>query len=69
MNLPEEVSVVDKDILSCTPEDLEGYEQVIFLAGLSNNPMAEFDPAMNFVRTPPCPPTSPTWRSWPEYAG
>ena len=49
VHLPEEVSVVDKDILSCTPEDLEGYEQVIFLAGLSNDPMAEFDPAMNFV--------------------
>jgi nucleoside-diphosphate-sugar epimerase len=49
VNLPEGVSVVDKDILRCGVEDLEGYEQVIFLAGLSNDPMAEFDPAMNFV--------------------
>ena len=49
VHLPEEVSVVDKDILRCQVDDLAGYEQVIFLAGLSNDPMAEFDPAMNFV--------------------
>lgn len=48
IHLPDEVSVVDKDILTCSAEDLAGYEQVIFLAGLSNDPMAEFDPAMNF---------------------
>ena len=46
---PAGVSVVDKDILRCRVDDLAGYEQVIFLAGLSNDPMAEFDPAMNFV--------------------
>jgi len=49
IHLPEGVSVVDRDILQCTPEDLADYDQVIFLAGLSNDPMAEFDPAMNFV--------------------
>ena len=49
VHLPEAVSVVDKDILRCQVDDLAGYEQVIFLAGLSNDPMAEFDPAMNFV--------------------
>lgn len=48
VHLPTEVSVADKDILTCGTEDLDGYEQVIFLAGLSNDPMAEFDPAMNF---------------------
>jgi nucleoside-diphosphate-sugar epimerase len=47
VHLPEGVSVVDKDIMRCSTDDLEGYEQVIFLAGLSNDPMAEFDPAMN----------------------
>jgi nucleoside-diphosphate-sugar epimerase len=49
VHLPEGVSVIDSDILRCHVEDVAGYEQVIFLAGLSNDPMAEFDPAMNFV--------------------
>lgn len=48
-HLPKQVSVVDKDILLCSKDDLAGYEQVIFLAGLSNDPMAEFSPATNFV--------------------
>jgi nucleoside-diphosphate-sugar epimerase len=49
VNLPKGVSVFDRDVLRCGVEDLAGYEQVLFLAGLSNDPMAEFDPAMNFV--------------------
>lgn len=49
VHLPDAVAVVDKDILDCTTRDLAGYEQVIFLAGLSNDPMAELSPAMNFV--------------------
>ena len=48
-NLPENVSVVKKDLFKCIPDDLKDYDQVIFLAGLSNDPMAEFDPSMNFV--------------------
>jgi len=48
-HLPESVNVVQKDLFKCNPEDLEGYDQVLFLAGLSNDPMAEFDPSMNFV--------------------
>jgi len=48
-HLPENVSVVKKDLFKCQPEDLKGYDQIIFLAGLSNDPMAEFDPSMNFV--------------------
>jgi len=48
-HLPENVSVVKKDLFKCQPEDLKHYDQVIFLAGLSNDPMAEFDPSMNFV--------------------
>ena len=48
-HLPDGVKVIQKDLFQCKREDLEGYEQVIFLAGLSNDPMAEFDPAANFV--------------------
>lgn len=48
-SLPENVSVVKKDLFKCEKEDLKDYDQVIFLAGLSNDPMAEFDPSMNFI--------------------
>lgn len=48
-NLPKEVKVIKKDHLDCVKEDFAGYDQVIFLGGLSNDPMAEFSPAMNFV--------------------
>ena len=48
-HLPDGVEVIEKDLFECKTEDLEGYDQVIFLAGLSNDPMAEFDPSMNFT--------------------
>jgi nucleoside-diphosphate-sugar epimerase len=48
-HLPPEVGIVNKDIFELTPEDLHGYDQVIFLAGLSNDPMAEYSPAKNFI--------------------
>ncbi len=47
--LPPEVGVIEKDILDLNPADLEGYDQVVFLAGLSNDPMADYSPARNFV--------------------
>jgi nucleoside-diphosphate-sugar epimerase len=43
------VGVVHKDIFDLKVADLKGYEQVIFLAGLSNDPMAEFSPSKNFI--------------------
>ena len=48
-NLPKEVNVIQKELFRCTKEDLEPYEQVVFLAGLSNDPMAEYNPAKNFI--------------------
>ncbi len=48
-HLPEGVRVIQRDLFDCAAADLEGYDQVIFLAGLSNDPMAEFSPAMNFI--------------------
>ena len=47
--LPPQVNVIRKEILEVQQEELEVYDQVIFLAGLSNDPMAEFSPGMNFV--------------------
>jgi nucleoside-diphosphate-sugar epimerase len=48
-HLPKEVKVIDKELFECKKEDFDGYDQMIFLAGLSNDPMAEFNPAKNFV--------------------
>src|ERR1700683_1501947 len=48
-NLPPEVGILRKDIFHLSVADLESYEQVIFLAGLSNDPMAEFSPSKNFI--------------------
>jgi len=48
-HLPNEASILHKDIFDLTTEDLHGYDQVIFLAGLSNDPMAEFAPSKNFI--------------------
>lgn len=48
-HLPEGVEVVKKDLFECTKQDLAGFDQMIFLAGLSNDPMAEFSPSLNFI--------------------
>lgn len=47
--LPPEAHVLRRDIFDLTVADLEAYDQVIFLAGLSNDPMAEFSPSKNFI--------------------
>lgn len=48
-HLPEGTGIIKKDIFKLTEKDLEQYEQVVFLAGLSNDPMAEFSPSQNFI--------------------
>jgi nucleoside-diphosphate-sugar epimerase len=48
-HLPKQVPVACKDIFAVTEQDLQGVDQVIFLAGLSNDPMAEFSPSKNFI--------------------
>jgi nucleoside-diphosphate-sugar epimerase len=47
--LPRQTGVINKDIFQLTVEDLKSYDQVVFLAGLSNDPMAEFSPSLNFI--------------------
>mgnify|MGYP002631268821 CR=1 FL=1 len=49
-NLPKDTSIVEKELFDMTEDDLAVYDQVIFLAGLSNDPMAEFSPAKNFIQ-------------------
>jgi len=48
-NLPRQVGILNKDIFHLSVDDLEPYDQVIFLAGLSNDPMAEYSPSNNFI--------------------
>ena len=47
--LPPEVRIINRDLFDLQTSDLKEYDQVIFLAGLSNDPMAEFSPSKNFV--------------------
>lgn len=49
-NLPSGVKVIKKNLLNMNKEDFEGYDQFIFLAGLSNDPMAEYSPSENFIQ-------------------
>lgn len=48
--LPEGTKVTQQDLFSLGKGALSEYDQVIFLAGLSNDPMAEFNPALNFIQ-------------------
>jgi nucleoside-diphosphate-sugar epimerase len=48
-HLPGEAGVIKKDIFDLSVQDLEPYSQVVFLAGLSNDPMAEYSPSQNFI--------------------
>lgn len=48
-HLPRQAGILNKDIFQLTVEDLKAYDQVIFLAGLSNDPMAEYSPSKNFI--------------------
>lgn len=49
-HLPEGTTVIQRDLFQLGVADLQGYDQVIFLAGLSNDPMAEYSPAQNFIQ-------------------
>src|SRR5947199_979288 len=48
-SLPAEVRIINRDLFDLQVSDLKNYDQVIFLAGLSNDPMAEFSPSKTFI--------------------
>lgn len=54
-SIPDTINIRRQDIFDLKEVDVSGYDQVIFLAGLSNDPMAEFDPSKNFVSNGACP--------------
>ena len=47
--LPQGVSFKKQDLFHLGKNDLKGFDQLIFLAGLSNDPMAEYSPSQNFI--------------------
>ena len=55
-HLPDTVTAQERDLFTLDKSCLQGYDQLIFLAGLSNDPMAEYSPAMNFVQNGALPP-------------
>jgi len=56
-SLPDETNIINADIRSLTPDDVSGFDVVIFMAGVSYDPMANFNPSMNFVENA----SSPTY--------
>jgi nucleoside-diphosphate-sugar epimerase len=54
-HLPNEAKVINCDVMDLHESDLKGYDIAIFLAGLSNDPMAEYSPARNFVENAAAP--------------
>lgn len=47
--LDKDIPLKQKDIFDLKTDDLRGYDVIVFLAGLSNDPMAEFSPKDNFI--------------------
>ncbi len=48
-HLDTNVKKIKKDLGLLTAEDLKGFDAIIFVAGLSNDPMANFRPDLNFI--------------------
>lgn len=48
-HLPKECELCEGSILEFKDEWLDGVETIIHLAGLSNDPMAEYDPMSNYI--------------------
>ena len=48
-NLDSRATVVKKDVFDLDGSDLKDTDIVIFVAGLSNDPMAEYSPSENFI--------------------
>jgi nucleoside-diphosphate-sugar epimerase len=48
-HLPKDTNLVQRDLFELQEDDMKGYDQVVFLAGLSNDPMAAYSPSRNFV--------------------
>lgn len=54
-HLPPETEVIERDVMELREGDLKGVDCLIFIGGLSNDPMAEYSPVRNFVANASCP--------------
>ena len=54
-NLDSKIKLIKKDLFQITYKELVDFDVVIFLAGVSNDPMAEFSPSENFIQNAACP--------------
>ena len=54
-NLDPKVELIKKDLFQVSHTELKGFDTVIFLAGVSNDPMAEFSHSENFIQNAACP--------------
>ena len=54
-NLDPKVELIKKYLFQVSHTELKGFDTVIFLAGVSNDPMAEFSPSENFIQNAACP--------------
>lgn len=48
-HLDKKIKKIKKDLKQLTPKDLKDFDAVLFLAGLSNDPMALYRPDLNFI--------------------
>lgn len=48
-NLDKRANIIKKDVFDITENEIKNFDVVVFTAGLSNDPMAEFSPSENFV--------------------
>jgi nucleoside-diphosphate-sugar epimerase len=53
--LPDKIRKIKKGIFDLKANEVQNYQQVIFLAGLSNDPMAEYAPGLNFIHNAAAP--------------
>ena len=49
------LQIIKKNILDLTEEDIKDVPTIVFLAGVSNDPMAEFRPQTNFIENSAAP--------------
>ena len=54
-HLDPTIKLIKKDLFKVTYKELVDFDVVIFLAGVSNDPMAEFSPSENFIQNAACP--------------